>query len=320
GRAARQVVLLAPDLREGGQRVLHGRVGPLDLVRGELVVLLRAGLGEVDVLEPVGQRPAVRPADRERGDAGVVHRLRGGEEFVPGLGLVGARVLEDLGVVPDQRLVGGLVVDAVLLAVDRADVLPALRVVLGQLRLRLGAQRLGPLLLHRLLDGARLRQHRHVRRGAARDLRAEEVDDRVLGGDEGHLGAGALLELREDLLEVGLFGAGPHGGHLEARAVQLGEGDGGAGLLGAAALLVVAVVPASARGQRDREDTGRDGGRRPGGTAGAGGCRGVFGRLAYPDDPARPAHHCPVLRTRRTSCAVPCALVYRRGRGAARVR
>src|SRR5690606_15768744 len=120
GRAARQVVLLAPDLREGGQRVLHGRVGPLDLVRGELVVLLRAGLGEVDVLEPVGQRPAVRPADRERGDAGVVHRLRGGEEFVPGLGLVGARVLEDLGVVPDQRLVGGLVVDAVLLAVDSA--------------------------------------------------------------------------------------------------------------------------------------------------------------------------------------------------------
>src|SRR5690606_876119 len=159
-----------------------------------------------------------------------------------------------------------------------------------------------------------------VRRGYTLYYRTDEVDGLDLGADDIHLGAGALLELREDLLEVGLFGAGPHGGHLEARAVQPGEGDGAAGLLGAAALLVVAVVPASAGGQRDREDTGRDGGRRPGGTAGAGGCRGVFGRLAYPDDPARPAHHCPVLRTRRTSSAVPCALVYPRGQGAARVR
>ncbi len=188
-------VRLAPDLREGGQRVLHGRVRPLDLVLGQLVVLLRARLGEVDVLEPVGQRPALGAADGERGDAGVEDRLRGAEQLRPGLGLTRPRVLEDLVVVPDQGLVGGLVVDAVRLAADLADVLPALRVVLAELLDGVGAQRLGPALVDGLLDGARLRQHRDVRRLPAGHLRADEVDDRVLRGHERDLGARALLEL-----------------------------------------------------------------------------------------------------------------------------
>jgi hypothetical protein len=58
------------------QRVLDRLVGPLDLVLRQLVVLLRPGRAEVDVLEQVGERPAVGAADRVRRDARRLDRLR----------------------------------------------------------------------------------------------------------------------------------------------------------------------------------------------------------------------------------------------------
>ena len=50
-RAAGQPVRLH-HARHGRERFLDRRVGPRDLVRGQLVVLVGAGLRQVDVLEP----------------------------------------------------------------------------------------------------------------------------------------------------------------------------------------------------------------------------------------------------------------------------
>ncbi len=64
-------------------------------------------LGEIHVLEPVGEGPAVGAADGERGDTGVVDRLRGRQQVLPGLGLR-ARVLEALALYQISDLLAAL--------------------------------------------------------------------------------------------------------------------------------------------------------------------------------------------------------------------
>ena len=68
---AGDVVRVAVDLGHLRERVLHGLVGPRDLVRRELVVLLDARGADVDVLEQVGEGPAVRAGERVRRQARV---------------------------------------------------------------------------------------------------------------------------------------------------------------------------------------------------------------------------------------------------------
>ena len=76
--------------------------------------------------QSVSVQPSAPPTETG-GDAGVGDRLgRSSRKSFQVFGSLDARVLEGRGVVPDQGLVGGLEVDAVLLAVDRAEVLPAL--------------------------------------------------------------------------------------------------------------------------------------------------------------------------------------------------
>jgi hypothetical protein len=91
-------------------------------VRGQLVVLVRAGRAEVDVLEEVGKGPPVGAADRVGRETGRLDGLRRLEELVPRLRCRDAGILEDRDVVPDGRLVGALEQEAVELAVDRAEI------------------------------------------------------------------------------------------------------------------------------------------------------------------------------------------------------
>ena len=107
-----------------------------------------------------------------------------------------ARVAERRRVVPDQRLVGDLGVDAVLLALPGAQLLPARGEVLAQLGLRGRAERLEPALVGELVQHAVLGEERHVGRGAALDLRAQERGLAVAGRHEGGLRARCACRTR----------------------------------------------------------------------------------------------------------------------------
>ncbi|MDQ0712575.1 hypothetical protein QFZ55_002027 [Streptomyces luteogriseus] len=218
--AARDELLVLEELAEGGEGVDDGGVGPLQLVGGEGVVLLGSGLGEVDVLEPVGEGPAVLPGHGERGETGIRHGPAGLEHVVVALRGLHAGLLEGVGAVPDGRLVGGLEVQAVEGAVDAAVLLPhggVSRVdgLLGLLR-----QRLEPALPRELLEHADLRDHHDVGGVATLDLAADDGGDVVAGGRELRLGAGLLGEGVEHLLEVLLLGAGPDAGHGDRLAAE----------------------------------------------------------------------------------------------------
>src|SRR5205823_3565451 len=94
----------------------------------ELVVLVRPCRAHVDVLEPVGQRPGVTPADGPWGLAGRDVLIADRDHLVPGRRDLDAHSLERIGVIPDGALGIGFHSDAVELAVHGTQVLPGLAV------------------------------------------------------------------------------------------------------------------------------------------------------------------------------------------------
>ena len=227
-------------LREG---VGHRRIGPGNLVLRQLVVLLRTGLAEVDVLEQVGEGPAVGAADRVGRDAGRRDRVAVLEEVVPVRRGLDACVRENGHVVPDGRLVGALEKEAVELPVDRAEVEPRLREALLDRVLR-EVDRLQCAALGEVRHEPRLRQGGDVGRVAALDrgrehrrrLRCRLVGDlhvRVLGG-----------EAVENGLEGLALGAGPHRQDADVAGDVAGLSPGGGGSAG------LVVVAATAGGEK----------------------------------------------------------------------
>ena len=75
-KSTEQVRRLAEELPQRGERGGHRRVGPLERVRRQLVVVRGARRLEIDVLPHVGDRPADVGAQRERRDTGCL-QLRG---------------------------------------------------------------------------------------------------------------------------------------------------------------------------------------------------------------------------------------------------
>ena len=142
--------------------------------------------------------------------------------------------LKALGVVPDRRLVAGLEDEAVDLGVERREPDPRRREVRQQ-RLRRVADRLQRALVDELLDEARLRDVRHVRRLAARDGGREHgrkvVADRLVG--DLHVRV-HLVERLDHVPEGRCLGTGPdavegdaarHGARLRRRARATARGD-----------------------------------------------------------------------------------------------
>ena len=129
--------LAAGAVPRGGQEALLERLHvdqPLELLAGldealavERAVLagllhrVRTGDAQRQVGPPEHAGPLVLLAERDRGDAGGLELLDGGQEVVPRGGrLVDARLLEQRGVVPDPHH-AQVVGDAVLLAVDLVE-------------------------------------------------------------------------------------------------------------------------------------------------------------------------------------------------------
>ncbi len=216
----------------------------------QLVVLLRARFAEVDVLEQVGEGPAVGAADRVGRDAGRRDRVAGLEEVVPVRRGLDACVLENGDVVPDGRLVGALEKEAVELPVDRAEVEPRLGETLLDLVLR-EVDRLQRAALGEVGHEARLRQRCDVGRVASLDRRREH-GRRLLRRLVGNLDVRVLLgEAVEDGLEGLALGARPH-----RQDADVAGDVAGASRLGRAAGAGRLVVVAAAAGGEKREYAG----------------------------------------------------------------
>ena len=201
----------------------------------QLVVHLRAGGAEVDVLEPVRQRPADVCADRDTRVAGVPDEPELLKEAVPVLRRFGSGLAPDVSVVPHGRLVGGLEPHAVQLAIDRTEVQPRLRIVGLDGRADLVVERDEVAVGGELLHERGLADHGDVGRRATLELAGDVGGAVVAEAGVGDRGAGVLLELCEDGLEVLLLRAGPGGHDVEVAA---GEVDGGAGVVGGFGALV----------------------------------------------------------------------------------
>jgi hypothetical protein len=192
-------------------------------VCGQLVVLVGAGRADVDVLEEVGERPAVGAADRIGRHARSLERLRILEEVVPGLGRLDACVLEDRDVVPDGRLVGPLEEEAVELAVNRPE-LDGRRGVVRRDRVLGEVDRLDLAALGVLLDRPGLGDRRQVGRIAALHGRREDGDDVVAGGVVLDVDVGALLlEAVENGLDRFLLGRHPDAHERDGSRAALGS-------------------------------------------------------------------------------------------------
>jgi hypothetical protein len=208
--AAGEVVLVAQKLTEDVERLDDALMGPRDLVACQLVVQVRPGRGQVDVLEHVGQRPPLSRTDREPGHAGLGHRAGGLEHLVPRRRRLDPRLLEGADVVPPRGLVGRLEVDAVEGPVNGPEVRPDRVVVLLEIGGRLLADGGQCVLGDEIADEAGLRDERHVGRVATLDLRPEERPH-VGGLLVARLGAGLFGEGVQDGLEILLLSAGPDG-------------------------------------------------------------------------------------------------------------
>ncbi len=190
-------------------------------MRRQLVVHLRACRAQVDVLEPVRQRPADIGADREAGNARIGDDLKSTREDLPRLGDLGTGILIDPDVVPDRRLVGRLEPDAVELIVVGRQILPRVRVVLLNRRDDVIRERDDVARFDKLVDQAGLGNERDIGGAATLDLRAERGRDVVAERLVGHCRPGLLLEEGENLFEVLLLGAGPVGCDIERLPRQI---------------------------------------------------------------------------------------------------
>ena len=189
------------------QRRGHGWIGPRDAVRGQQVITRWPGQLQVEVGEPVGERPPVTAADRERLAAGdrelVFQREQAGHvrrRRHPGS-------LEDTLVVPDQGLVRGLEPDTVEGAADRAELPPGRIVVVIHGTARDLAERDEHVFVRERAEQPRLREERHVRRIARGQPGLQEgwhaVADRGVADRHPRLaGEGAEHELEMPLLDA----------------------------------------------------------------------------------------------------------------------
>ena len=194
---------------------LHdGWIRPRDLVGDEqLVVRLGAGDPDVDVLEPVGERPSVHPAERQRYLAVVDVGGDDVQELVERVGRVVPEGFERRRLVPEGALRVRRGEQAVQLSVERPQVEDALGVV-GVDAAHVHAEvreREGDTVVDELLHDAGPRDQRDVGRVAAGDARRQH-GRQVSLARVAHRYPGGLGEGVEHLEEAGLLGVAP-GGH-----------------------------------------------------------------------------------------------------------
>ena len=182
-------------------------IGPRDLVCRQEVIPSGPGQPEVEVREPVGQRPAVLAADRERGHPRPCEPVRQRDEPVDASRRGHPRPLEDALVVPDQGLVGGLEPDSVESASGRPELAPGRAVVAGHGTAHDAVERNEQVLGGIPAQQARLGEERHVRRAALGQPGRQEGRDAVSGRCIGDGHAGLAGECAQHELEVLLLHA-----------------------------------------------------------------------------------------------------------------
>ncbi len=247
---ADDVVDVADDLGHLRQRILDRLIGPRDLVPRELVVHVSTGRPQIDVLEEVGERPALGSADRVGGKARGLDRLGVREELLPVFGGLDAGVLEGLDVVPVGRLVGSLEEHGVELVLERPHFDDRLGEVLGDGVLR-EVDRLQRPSLHVLLDEPRLGDNRHVRGAPTLHGRRENGRKRVAGRVVRDVDVGVLLgEAVDDRLERLLLRPRPRAHDRDLPRDRRSSTPGVGGARFPRALLVVV---SAARGCEERE-------------------------------------------------------------------
>ena len=201
-------------------------IGPRDLVCRQEVIPNGPGQPEIEVREPVGQRPAVLAADRERGHPRPCEPVRQQDEPVDASRRGHTRPLEDALVVPDQGLVGGFEPDSIESASGRPELAPGGAVVAGHGTSHDAVERNEQVLGGIPAQQARLGEERHVRRvipgQPGRQEGRDAVSDRCIG--DGH--AGLAGECAQHEFEVLLLHARPHGGYLELLPAQVRPGGG----------------------------------------------------------------------------------------------
>ena len=258
--------------RHERERVLDRLIGPRDLVARQLVVEVRAGAADVDVLEQVRQRPAVGAGDRVRRQPGGLDGLGGRDHVVERRGRLYPGRLVGRDVVPAERLAARLEQEAVEGAFELRDLRDGLAVVLDH-HVAHEVERQQVAGRGELADEAGLGGSRQIGRVAALDRRRQQGGQVVAGRVVGDLDVRVLLaEAVEHGLEVlrldvlpdahdrdlarDVLGRGCRSGLCRSRICGSGLcrcGLRGCGLrgggLGRCGLLVVA----PARGCRERE-------------------------------------------------------------------
>ncbi len=191
-------------------------------MRGEEVVPGRPSHPEVEVREPVGQRPAVRATDREGGlsrpGEGVLHRHQGGEagrRHYPG-------PLENADVVPDQGLVGGFEPDSVEPAVEGTEPPPGWVEVICHRSARDLAQRHQQVLAGVPAEQARLGEKRDIGWAARGQPGLQEGRDAVPSREVADRNASLPGEGAQHELEVPQLGSRPDCGDLQLLPAQAG--------------------------------------------------------------------------------------------------
>src|SRR6266540_5697016 len=126
-------VPVVEDRRHPSERCDHRGVVEAQLAGEQAAVLGGPGGADVDVLEPVGQRPRVRCWESPRRLAGGLHLLRDREQLCPSLRHRQTHRLEVVGPVPEDALRARLYGEPVGLPVDGPEVDPRLAVVLAEI-------------------------------------------------------------------------------------------------------------------------------------------------------------------------------------------
>ena len=251
-RAAGDPVAVAEHVRHLRERVLDRSGRSTGSRAWRACRTCRRQPAQVDVLEEVGQRPAVSHADRVRRHTGVGDRLRRRHKLVP-RGRAARRLRRRRRACCTRRSTSERPGTRPRRACRRRCPLHGRPVRSSRRSDRPATSSIGirSPWLREARDQTGLRQDRDVRRLATFDLRAEVRGDVVAGRHELRRGTGLLFEQAEDLLEVLLLGAGPRRRHLDGLPGQIGGRRRGPRVRATAAR----VSAASSRDQRqDRDD------------------------------------------------------------------